>query len=628
MRAITTLALASLFITAKAQTPELEWVDIFPCADPDGTSGSQIAHVLALHNGDVLQGTWLRGTWDLDPGPGDLSMSSPPYPITRFAVSRYGPGGELLWGWSLGQNDSYSIVFRATELDNGDLMLIGAFKDSLDMDPGVDTTMVYSDPGSQNLWLARFTGDGVLVWARSYATAGGAFPYQIQVDGSGALWICGIFNTALDFGNGVSLSPGQYTDGFMAKLDSEGNALWAHALAGPSNDNYIDLAISPSGDRVYLAGQFSGTMDLDPGPGTTIVSDATLDGFISCMDTSGTLLWGYGLGGPDGQIAITDVEAADDGLFIDGTLVGNANIDPADTSVHASPVLMWASGLAARYDHDGHLAWFNRIDILGGTVGGMMARTDAGDLVISWTLGEYADLDPDTSEVAVGELAGGLGIVVAYDGNDGTYLWHHEVNGPGTEYAFSVTAMGNEAIWLAGGYMSDSTYADSVMFPPSLCGSGFLVKYLHCDPPTILANGTTLTSTEGDHYQWNLNGVPLAGAEDQVLEAPMDGEYTVAVTNVTGCSVISAPYVLVTTGIQDNTGPAWWNNGRTLILARASGPAQVDVFTNDGRVVRSARLNQGQTLDLSGTSPAVYLITATDHDGRTVIRVPSVTDVR
>ncbi|MBP6391920.1 MAG: T9SS type A sorting domain-containing protein [Flavobacteriales bacterium] len=627
MRAITTLALASLFITAGAQSPQLEWIDIFPCADPDGTSGSQVARVVAMRNGDVLQTSWLRGTWDFDPGPGDFEMTSLPYPYTRLAVSRYGHDGELLWAWSLGPDLGYSIVTHAAELDNGDLMIIGAFKDSLDMDPGPGTAMVHSVPGWQNLWLARFTAGGDLVWARAYTTAGGAFPYQIEVNASGALWICGIFNTALDFGNGVSLSPGAATDGFMAKLDSAGNALWAHALGGPNNDNYIDLALAPTGDRVYLAGKFTGSMDLDPGPDSTIVTETLSDGFISCLDTSGAFLWGYALGGANGQVDIISLESADDGVFIDGVFTGNAQIDPADTSVHASPLLWWAGSFVARYDHDGHLVWFDNIGVLGGNSGGAMARTANGDIVVTWIPGQYVDLDPDTSEVAVGELPGGEGIVVAYDGDDGAYLWHHEVSGPGSQDAVSVATLGDQAVWLGGAYMSDSTYADSVMFPPSLCGSGYLLKYLRCTPPTIDANGITLIASAGDSFQWNLNGYPITGAEDQVLQAPMDGEYTVTVQNVTGCTMTSPPFTLLTTGIANSDGPAWWTNGTSLLLSRASGPAQVEVLTNDGRLVRSAQLNQGQVLDLSGLSPAVYLITATDHRGRTVIRAPWVTEM-
>jgi PKD repeat protein len=62
--------------------------------------------------------------------------------------------------------------------------------------------------------------------------------------------------------------------------------------------------------------------------------------------------------------------------------------------------------------------------------------------------------------------------------------------------------------------------------------------------PTIAANGAlsfcegenlTLTSSIGESYQWNLNGVMIEGANDNVLIVDEEGVYTVTVTNQDAC---------------------------------------------------------------------------------------------
>ncbi|MFY7965255.1 MAG: PKD domain-containing protein, partial [Chitinophagaceae bacterium] len=74
--------------------------------------------------------------------------------------------------------------------------------------------------------------------------------------------------------------------------------------------------------------------------------------------------------------------------------------------------------------------------------------------------------------------------------------------------------------------------------------------------PTTICNGGSvdLTSTLATSYQWYLNGSPISGATNQTYTASSNGNYTVVVTNASGCS--SAPSAITTVTISVLTTPS------------------------------------------------------------------------
>ena len=68
--------------------------------------------------------------------------------------------------------------------------------------------------------------------------------------------------------------------------------------------------------------------------------------------------------------------------------------------------------------------------------------------------------------------------------------------------------------------------------------------------PVIFPNGNTMTSSiTASFYQWNLNGLPLGGANSQIWTALANGTYTVTITDSLGCMATSGPYIITGVGI-------------------------------------------------------------------------------
>ncbi len=72
--------------------------------------------------------------------------------------------------------------------------------------------------------------------------------------------------------------------------------------------------------------------------------------------------------------------------------------------------------------------------------------------------------------------------------------------------------------------------------------------------PVISQAGNMLSSTSALSYQWSFNGTPVAAATQQTCSGIQSGNYSVCITDVSGCSSCSAPFAF-TMGIrEDPTG--------------------------------------------------------------------------
>ncbi|MBI2271322.1 MAG: T9SS type A sorting domain-containing protein, partial [Bacteroidetes bacterium] len=135
--------------------------------------------------------------------------------------------------------------------------------------------------------------------------------------------------------------------------------------------------------------------------------------------------------------------------------------------------------------------------------------------------------------------------------------------------------------------------------------------------PTITANGSTLTSSSATGNQWYMNGFPIPGATSQTYIAVVAGDYTVEVTDVNGCSDVSASYTLATVGVKMISEKSMFqiqpnpNNGIFIISAAGNSAVEkIRIYNMLGKVVYLLDRNIGITtnVDLSDEPSGVYFI--------------------
>jgi len=154
-------------------------------------------------------------------------------------------------------------------LAGSNILVAGQFTGSADFDPSAGTAKL-SSAGSTDAFVAKFNSGGNYTWARRIGGSKADRATVVTADSSGNIYATGQFAGTADFdpGSGAANLSTSISDVFALKLTAGGNYAWARAPVG-GNGNNVGEGIGISGSSLYIAGAFGGTLDFDPGPGTT-----------------------------------------------------------------------------------------------------------------------------------------------------------------------------------------------------------------------------------------------------------------------------------------------------------------------------------------------------------------------
>jgi hypothetical protein len=151
----------------------------------------------------------------------------------------------------------------------------------------------------QDIVVAKYDPAGNVLWARQFGGESLDEGNGIALDQSGNSYITGnSSSTNLVFGSIVLTNNYNlllYTTVFIAKLDANGNALWARDAQGNNEDSGQAVAVDFAGNS-YIAGFFQSTV-LNFGALTITNTEpqtfggGPADAFIAKYDPLGNLLW-------------------------------------------------------------------------------------------------------------------------------------------------------------------------------------------------------------------------------------------------------------------------------------------------------------------------------------------------
>lgn len=127
--------------------------------------------------------------------------------------------------------------------------------------------------GNSDLVIAKLDAAGNHVWSKIYGDAQGQGVSTIDVDSTGNIAVAGLYGGTMNFGGGAIASQGS-SDLYVAKLDTNGNQIWAKTFHPSTSVNSKGIGITAGGD-VALAGSFQGTLNF--GGGTLTSSGSGTD---------------------------------------------------------------------------------------------------------------------------------------------------------------------------------------------------------------------------------------------------------------------------------------------------------------------------------------------------------------
>jgi len=244
--------------------------------DDNGTS------VTTDTEGNIYSTGYFKYTVDFDPGPGTVNLTSPGG--KDIFIQKLDTNGNFLWAKQMG--GMYSDIGNSIINDlNGNIYTIGAFRGTVDFDPGTEIINLTSID-NWDIFIQKLNSDGNFLWVKQMGGVADDFGTSITTDNLGNVYTIGNFCDTVDFDPGIGISnlaSNGDKDIFIQKLDSDGNFLWIKQMGGLSTER-SSFITSDNFGNVYTTGTFSflsNAVDFDPGIGiNNLISEGCRDIFI------------------------------------------------------------------------------------------------------------------------------------------------------------------------------------------------------------------------------------------------------------------------------------------------------------------------------------------------------------
>ncbi len=205
--------------------------------------------------------------------------------------------GTIRWALPIGgsQDDEARAVAVGV---GGSVTVAGTFHGGADFARNA-TPVRLTAQGGADIFLAQYTAAGLLVWTRDIGgSSDESLPIGgLSLDGQGGAVLLGQFSGNADFDPGPGLAARtsfSTADLFLARYDATGGFVSVGTLGGPGSVTGTRVLVDADGSAL-VTGSFTGSLDFDPGTGTTTLTSlgqaGATDAFAARYAPSGSLLW-------------------------------------------------------------------------------------------------------------------------------------------------------------------------------------------------------------------------------------------------------------------------------------------------------------------------------------------------
>lgn len=514
-----------------------------------GPTGDDYGYDIAVDANGFLYCTGSYSTTvDFDPGP-DSSILTSVGGSSDIFVQKLDTNGNFVWVKSIGGTYSDQGYGIAVDI-SGNVYTTGDFGDTVDFDPGFNTSKLISVGGSYDIFVQKLDANGNFVWAKGM---GGTYPDRgrdITLDASSNVYITGSYGYTVDFdpGSGISnLTSMGGSDAFIQKLSASGNFVWAKSMGGSNTDIGNAIAVDASGN-VYATGDFRGSVDFDPGIGTNnLVAIGLSDIYIQKLDATGNFLWAKNMGGTNTDHGYGVAVDNNGNIFTTGSFYGSVDFDPG-TGIN-NLVSNGTDVFIQKLDIGGNFVWAKNIGGSNVDFGSGITSSDNGSIYITGMYSLLTDLNPTTgSYYSTGNDYGIFTIKLLSTCAIDTTIINTSIC-QGQSYFFN-----------GGSKILQGTYIDTLMNRVG-CDSIVILNLTVKALPIVSISpaiaeickgqSTTLTASGGGTYTWSNSGGSLASA---TYSPTINTSYNVTVTDSNTCSASASRLVTVkqTTATQVN----------------------------------------------------------------------------
>ena len=348
------------------------------------------------------------------------------------------------------------------------ILVTGQFTDTLEIN-GVLVPPV----GGSDIFVASFSKDGGLLWAKTFGGRYEDVALSIACDGNGNIYFSGYFNDTAFFQEQTVVSAGSW-DMYVASLDQNGNIRWVQTSNGTQAEIAYGISVSKQG-KVFFTGWYQGTISF--GDGTILTNYGGSDILTGCYSPDGNLLWVRNAGSEGVDYGYKMASDSLENCYVTGVAGGTIIFDTLVVEIGGMYV--------AKYNSNGEIQWV--LPSLGLSVNDI--STDAtGNGFVS---GRYSDTGI-FGEIVLNSLNATDDAYLARFTSNGEWDWAINIGCYKSDKGRAVEALENGGAFITGTFDSTLTIGDF-----ALEGSGGEDIYL----ARVSANGNVLwANAAGGQY--------------------------------------------------------------------------------------------------------------------------------
>ncbi len=205
---------------------------------------------------------------------------------------------------------------------------------------------------------------------------------------------------------------------------------WVKRIGGNLGETARSMTKDASGNFIIIA-NFSGTVDLDPGPGTfTLASVGMNDVFILKLTANGNFIWGKQIGGVNNQYGNYVQVDASDNVYFCGTFDqgGTVDFDPGPGTYTLNGTGSSFDAYIEKLDPNGNFVWVK--PYLGDYQTNVNCiKTDiSGNIIIAGFFDGTADFDPGAGTYTM-YVNNNRNAYVSKLDPSGNFLWAKQLTG-------------------------------------------------------------------------------------------------------------------------------------------------------------------------------------------------------
>lgn len=398
---------------------------------------------------------------------------------------------------------------KTIAVDNkGNYYIAGTFEDMAIVG---GQTIESIEPFTIDMFVAKFDKSSVIQWVKVFGSPDFDEPPPfLAVDSLGNVYLAGGFGKTATFGTKTLTSTGS-NDMFVAKISALGDVTWAKRAGSTHSDFATDVAVSPNGDRVYVVGNFTGSVNFGGTSALESYADDQ-DMVVWALSADGAYQWAKRIGyqGKDNGI---NCSADNTGrLLVTGGMMQTTTFGTSD-SLKANGELA-PDIFVARFTKSGAIDLLNRFGGIFKDVGHGVVADSRGGIYVT---GEFDTTT--TIGTTVLTSSGGMDIVVMRLWPNGQAEWARSSGGEYDDVGNAIALGVDGTPYVCGTFDTEAWFGSTLVKGERF--SDAFVGALECGPNTELnPKDAEFTLCEGsdkivaaqlgyDVYQWFVDNEPV-----------------------------------------------------------------------------------------------------------------------